>query len=406
MTGDQQSEQGEVMGAHMLEGVKRKRVAWRVRVAQVGGLVVALVLVLVLVLHAAGLSLQGSWPWLGRAVDESPLTGITTLVDIQTNVFYGTITVNGTQQAITREVNQVALTRKMNVVTVSAPPFREITCRVPQVVEIFSKTLRGTYPNKKFNPCEDSYFVYLDMPVVGMYFTSHQLPSDLARSLPDLIAAQAADIDPHLRTVVPVGQHYANGETYQGVPLTEVAAEPLVAQVVLVPELSTFAQGGSGDFELYDANPFHSDQNFHIWSFSGVGVFQWRFTRMNGELVNTADTGIRAYISMTLQLTPDQHWQRDTNLIPTVSSLPLFLDHFSCNFYQLSNVIVDAPSNIADNFTHNSSSLEGCVIHAQPPYVATFVMRFGAWLAADAGAHSLAPSLPLASSAEVTAAGG
>lgn len=394
MADGQLDEVGEVSGAHSLDVALSKRRSWQARVAQVSGVVLALVVVMGLVLHGAGVGPSLAWPWQGRAVDHNPPTGVFTIVSIHTNVNYGTITVNGKKQEINQFDNQVVLERKMNVVTVSAPPFRAITCTLPQVVPQQSD---GSQPCASFG-------LNNGLPQVFMSFTPQQLSPDLTLSLPDLMVAEAAQISAQMQTQVPVGQHYAVGVLDQNTPLTAIAQEPLVAQVVLTID-PTFVASGIGINQGYF--PFVIVGS-NSWTINALVTLHWRFTRLNGTPVSSTSSSDHSSfaIPLALQFTTDHHWQVAGLDPQNRFSYLTYISQFLCIDNQLRGSFVGVNQTIGSGFLPGPSTIEGCVIHFQTPQVGSFVMRFGAWLAVDAGAHKLAPSLPLASAAEVTAAGG
>src|SRR5262249_10129578 len=73
-----------------------------------------------------------------------------------------------------------------------------------------------------------------------------------------------------------------------------------------------------------------------------------------------------------------------------------------------SKLLGGRPANFNSPNALSNRGVEGCLLSAQlsEQEHGTFLWRFGALLAADAGAHTLLPDLPIAPQAEVAAAGG
>jgi hypothetical protein len=395
-----------------LEEALRPRVSPRTRAAQVG---VVLAGMLVVVLVIVGLQ-RGGEPFQQRtaALLSSPTPTNPTFV-IASNVNFGALTVNGYVLKDSPPVATRLLHEGTNVVTLSAPPFGQRTCRFWYTTyQLYSSYQLSSDTRCSLSNSDHSAFAVRGVSmtpdlILDIELNGEDLPPTLASSASR--AAQQAVAAAQPQTMVPSGQYYATGQDAQGHISSRRATAPLHAQMLL-------ALGGCGSSQFC---PLPLDPRLafapgqHIWSVGLLLTARWRFTPSAGPAVYSPTAPLMLPLQIFLDEEGAGGWNVLTLLpsITTVLGLATLADQLTAALCQvgvdLLAELLQAQNLSGSDFTVASNqSVEGCAIQLlQGPSASTaqgrFFWRFGVLLAVDPGAHRLAPWLPVAPSAAVAA---
>lgn len=326
-------------------------------------------------------------------------------VVLRSNVSYGRITLNGRQ--LSGSPPLVATFRTgTNALTLSAPPFLPQTCRI---------MWPGAQVRSGECDTDRSGLTYIingqsvkSVLVVTIEVTQDALPADLQASA---LAAVTQGISAvRLPTTVPAGQYIATGRDRTGQITVLRSAAPLHAEILF--QLSTADPSAPGGICSRYCGTWIDPETAlqivgQIWAIEvEIASLQWRFTASTGGTSTSAVYPALSSINLALTYDGRVGWQVSQDATQVVNGFSLSAG--------LAANICDAGSQELEPLVPQgdyvvevrADDIEGCEIQLQAPdgtNQGSFVWRFGVLLAADARAHHLAPTLPVAPPAEIAA---
>jgi hypothetical protein len=391
-----------------LDEVVRPRVSVRRRAAQVSIVLAVAVVVVGLLLHSVGPFQQGT-----ASLLPSPTPTPATVV-IESNVTFGTLTVNG--QPLTGAPPRVTRLFHVgtNVVTLAAPPFHPHTCHILLPSTQHSDEL-GCRSSRPVGSSVEVHGVSV-VPdfLVDLELGSTDLPPDLAASALAAALQAVAAIRP--QTVVPAGQYYATGQDAHGYITARRATVPLPAELRV-----DLVSCGASQFCPSPLDPrlvVASDQ--HIWSVGLDPIAGWRFTLPQGQPAVLSPTVAIGGLPLQLLLADDGAggWSvvsLISGLVPGQEGTVSLEEQLTAALCQVGISLLEGQmqAQLSSGYSPTAPyqrGVEGCMIQllnaTGSTVLGTFLWRFGVVLAVDAGAHALAPWLPIAPQAEVAAVEG
>ena len=336
-------------------------------------------------------------------------------VALVSNVTFGTITVNGKRLKGSPPL-LVTLRNGLNTITLTAPPFRSKTCTLAWPGQQPTGTDCGAGMGEQVVIGGRTLTPFLTLEVD---LSAADLPPSLAQSAQAAVAAALSGVVLH--TTVPRGDYFALKEDASGVPLAQRATSTMRADLAFLPP------GGSGVNRCAPygfctgALPFASDQEAllptKVWSVSINAQMRWTFTPPDAPplIATPLDEGFPTPIWLVYDGAGG--WQVTA---PNASAAgPPFSTWFSSGIcFAGSMLLTNAAASMGQQFGTGTGgagdhAVDGCAIEmlhnsasgasGPPPPVGTVIWRFGALLAADAGAHNVLPLLPVAPPDEVHA---
>jgi hypothetical protein len=396
------------------EAAVRHRVSPRRRAAQ-GGIVLAVVVIV------AGLLLHSIEPFQrGTASLSASPTPVPLTVIIESNVTFGTLTVNGHALKGSPPVVTSLFHAGTNVVTLAAPPFRAHTCHVPFPSDQHSTELGCSRSRPGGSITVQGVSVVPDL-LVDLELGSTDLPPSLAARAS--ATAQQALAAVQLHTVVPVGQYYATGQDTQEQILAQLASAPLQAQA-----LFSLDRCGPSPFCPSPLAPgLAVAPGQRIWSVGLNLTADWDFTPPDAPPIVSPPVLLQSPLQLFLAYDGTDRtdgaggWRVVTlqpGLVPGPRGTQPLADELTHDLCQAGSSLLGGQVQAQSPNGYSLSNLsipyergvEGCIIQVQGGTSSTvqdtFLWRFGVLLAVDKGAYMLAPRLPIAPQAEVTAVEG
>jgi hypothetical protein len=230
---------------------------------------------------------------------------------------------------------------------------------------------------------------------------------------------------------IPTGDYYATGTTSTGHIVSARAAVPLNATLALAHDNST--QDGLSCGSLGCAGqPILPDQGemgatAGIWRTTESVAIGWRFTTQSGALVATAPFRGGAVTQVGLTYSATSGWAVAEGAPgPYTTDLQTQLMSESCQGgIAVLQALVEKSSLAGQQLSYRQGAAggalgaptDGCAISAESQgnnplapnggakQYGRYVWRWGVLLAADAQAHTLFPSLPIAPKSEIAAVG-
>ena len=395
-----------------LDAVVRRQTPTRARVIQVGVLLALLFVV-------------GGLVFRGYLAAQPPSTTVT--VDdysmnaaIFSNISHGTLVVNGTKLDVHPPVI-VTLHSGTNTISIAAPPFRPRTCRV----DLSRQSAGAGGPSTPVEssvrvPC-GSTPVQVPMEIGGkraatlveMPLTFTDLPSEHQHSVAAVIAQEIEGLALH--TTVPAHQYIVTGVDAQGhltSRLTDTALHADVALVRYAGQVRTtdatcaenICAGENNPRGLCGVSDASGGTAATQWRAISFGVPQWRFTTPTGATAGLSPLNLadQELLQVPLQYDAAHGWRPwgapgwgdDCDARDIMANMQCGAGSSALSVYGSMNIASTGPNGI-----------EGCDIEVldSSGKFARFIWRFGVLLAADAAAHQLVPSLPVAPQAEIDA---
>jgi hypothetical protein len=345
---------------------------------------------------------------------------------IESNVSYGTVTLNGKTLAGAPPLLGT-LSRGMNQIILEAPPFRKVSCQIAWPPTFRQDTCSGPYGYSAFNLGATRTSLTFKgktitpAAIIALPLSADDLPADLHSAAVSAITAALNTTDASLRTVVPAGQHYATGIDQQGFPISSLAATRLMATPLVALHASGYGFHACvaiicpllDDFGT--ASPVsHQGKQWLIASLVAPG---WRFTTAAGDPVAEVTFPAQQTESQTVLLALSYTGMGGWSVAQ--QELAYNVVQGFCEAGREVLVSIQHSSQPTEPDIEAGASAEGCkyqleVPNTSPATAATptpfvpaqFLWRFGVLLAADANAHTFLPDLPVASQAELAAVGG
>ena len=350
---------------------------------------------------------------------------------IQSDVTYGTVTINGHKQSVSPPL-VTALQGQTYDLTLTAPPFRPVSCHVISPPPPASGALpaisqqghcrvarHGSTANLPIIHLHD-IFAYPSL-IIEIDVTAADLSPEQQRQVMTLLTTPALTTQQEIS--VPPGEFIATNVTPDGTITSTRTSEPLEARAFLAPSTSFFPQetfcraitcpvGLSPDMSS-STSAFPTSP---LWAVGVPMGLSWQFTRASGDMAAEVSFPAGSLIEVFLSYDAKQGWQMaQQTLVPGYGSIADQLPTTFCSegsyllYLQLGQPARSYPNIL------NDQVIVGCAmsleqIDSNQPQNTTdlghFVWRFGVLLAADDKAHALAPDLPMASSEEIAAVGG
>jgi hypothetical protein len=376
------------------------------RLAQVGLGAIAAVILLVMFWGSLGT---------GRPAAVAPTptpTPFPPSLSIQSNVNYGTLTINGKKQAWSQPVTMFT-SRDMYIISLDAPPFRQVTCHLSL------NDLQAAGSEQEHKNCVS--YSSIPNPRVGtlafelsIFFTAADLPTGQQSQVTDLLT-QALTIQQE--TTVPAGFYYAtkNSERYDP---GQRASAPLHATATVAPLAPKDPANLSFcvDF-MCPLAPTLAGSNYvltgHQWGISVMLGLRWRFSTSSGTLVSDVlfqdldlYDQVQTSASVYLFLNGAGDWA-----ISQYAPVPDLPNQLASSFCAIGENILRGnapPGEHGTILTLQDQGALGCKWLVQVNNVdqGTFLWRFGVLLAADAKTHAAYPQLAVAPPAELVDLGG
>jgi hypothetical protein len=331
------------------------------------------------------------------------------VIMLQTNINYG-LTLNGKPVQLGND-GYVHLRTGPNELALNAQPFQPMSCTLTWPLApgdgncmMNGSSSYGSDPN--------------EVADVNFQVALSDLPDAQQSTLVTFVHhAVAAAVAP-LATHVPAGQYYPYGYDQNGVPQSRLTSMPLNAQVTVQLKSLTYNRcqnvlcpGFTDPLMIDTGSP---QVNFQIGDDVG-----WRFTTTDGVSIDTFSATAPKnlgpdYISpLNLNVTYDaaHGWSVVSDQGESASNLMNMMQgQVLSNLCQAGSGNIMAAlgatqGNTNSGTTSGQATIEGCTQTFSPNQVTqgTFIVRFGALLAADAEAHKLLPSIPIAPKAEIDA---
>lgn len=316
----------------------------------------------------------------------------------------------------------VLLTQAQNMLTLTAPPFRPITCRID--IAAFGKTNLGRDTCQSEEMGVDGNQV----PVLFMNYSLADLPVDQQLQIQTALHARLDQVSGGIQAIVPAGDQYASGIDPQGVPMVVTAQTSLYAQaVVTLPAMNYEIGCINGICPKYvDSGSYPNTALPTFFTLEFQAHIGWRFFNVAGSLIAvylpTAfgdNHGRMIDYSQGFDLGFHYDGATGWQAIDTDPELPNVI-----TTNQFANDVCQIGETMTTNvFLTNGGvslpgppSLEGCLfvlngggtdlrgvdLHPlEDIQHAWYLVHFGAVLAVNDMAHRLLPQLPRATSDEV-----
>ncbi|HEY7020402.1 MAG TPA: hypothetical protein VH349_04740 [Ktedonobacterales bacterium] len=392
-------------------------------------LVISLTVVVVLV---AG---SFSWQRFSLTPTSTPTPGPGNALIVTSNFNSGAVTLNGKKLAGTVPL-LVRLNPGENTITFSAPPFHDRTCRVTLLAQADPRSGQRTQAagdNCAINIQEPAIrFQGIAVPngYLGFQLTGADLPDDLRNAAESALWLKLANL-PALQ--VPAGDYYATGTTTTGRIISVRAAVLLLATPALVRSNST--QNGPPCSNLgCAAPPALPDEGggstpAGIWLIGESVASGWRFTTQSGALIATSAFRDAGAVAVGMTYSSTAGWSVvEGSPGPFIVDLQTQVISANCQGgFAVLQALIEKSSLAGQQlsfsqgggvFGPSTLQTDGCAMSVEEqnsnplnPTTSTkkyghYVWRWGVLLAADAQAHTLFPSLPIAPLSEITAVGG
>ncbi len=352
---------------------------------------------------------------------------------VTSNATFGTVTLNGKKVAGTIPL-LVRLAPGDNTITLSAPPFHERTCHVAyfaqaniaggQRIEVSSNGCSSgdLDPTTSFNgkSVRNGY--------VALELTGADLPDDLRSAAENALWAKLAIL---AGWQVPAGDYYATGVTTSGRITTARADIPLVATPVLARVNSTqnttpCAHLGCAGQEILPGQHALATP-VGTWRIRESAAIGWQFNTNGGAFIASSPTREGLDVEVDLMYSSTSGWSVvDNRSNPLTDSLNAQIANGGCQVGLNALKALVAKSSLAQTqlafgsgpgASQGPAPTDGCAWKLldgtnsplNPSGAKTygaFIWRWGVLLAADAQAHALFSSLPVAPQNEIAAVGG
>jgi hypothetical protein len=388
-------------------------------------LVLVLVVVAVVTLHSALLP-QRPLPAATPTLDVALLSPA---VLVQSNVTYGTITLNGHKQAVSPPL-VAALQGQTYDLTLTAPPFRPISCHVispppPSAGAPPAFTQQGHCSVLRYGATTKPgiislHGVFADPTlVIGVDATAADLPPDQQDQVTSLLT-QTLTTQPS--TSVPPGEFIATGVAPDGTITSTRASESLEATAFLAPStafLPRFSFCGTlicpRELSPYLYSSFAAFPTNSLWAVQVPIGLRWQFHDAAGHVVSEVSFPPGSGITLFLSYNTQPGWQvAQHDFVPGSDAPAAQLTTTLCSEGMLYQYL--EPKQPAKSFLSilHDQGMAGCEFilqqnvpnQSQNVDLGHLVWRFGVLLAADDQAHALYPDLPIASPEAIAAVGG
>lgn len=314
-------------------------------------------------------------------------------VSIVSNTNYGTLTINGKTQRAAPPLTVTVRDQQPYTITLNAPPFQPRTCQFPPTKSIVPYG---------FHPCNAGQTIFQDQAALTMleiFLTLADLPKEQQQQITSLIATKLT-IQQTLN--VPAQSTIVTGIKQDGTLTTRRAPGPLTASVSLVPS-TDHSQRGVFCFSFTCIGPgaFYGNGSAsgQFWQVQTPIALRWRFATASGQVVSDVTFPVSPEL-LTLLLTYDaaDGW-RIAQQSSSQNALSQQLNQLACSTgvqmlaMQQARYLSGEGWNISIVRNQGGAGCE-LALARQGVDQGHFIWRFGALLAADAGAQKTLPTLP------------
>lgn len=354
-----------------------------------------------LVLAALAVALTALWRALPAASDGPLITGI-----LESNVSYGTVTVNGQVQSAPPPLRVTLHTNSPNIITLNAPPFFSQTCHLTTLKTLDNQAHCSLSLGQLATMRVNNGSVRPDA-LISIALTMSDLSPDLA----DLARSSIVQaITAPQRTIVPAGSYFAASIS----PVLEItsqrAAVPLTASALFTSDIimSPFGRSTYCDAAICPwfldprQGPIPSGE---FWSVIFSTSARWLFANtaagISSEVILPKDVSVQLLLSYHAFA----DWQVSQQGAFGSEADQLNRSLCAAGVTLLSIQLGGQGLNIQP--THDRG-VEGCELQAQTSQgkQGVFLWRFGVLLTADDGAQAMQTALPIAPPEEIAAVGG
>jgi hypothetical protein len=352
-------------------------------------------------------------PKTGAGSPAPQLTPLPSALSIESNVNFGILTINGVEQPEPLPSAIRLHGRSPYRVTLSAPPFRPLTCRFPPpkagtpwggvigYIGGFSSCVAGTgFTMQQQNVTN-----------LEMLFTLADLPKDQQQQITALIPEQ---VTAQQTFTVPAHSWFVSGLTSAGLITTARAPMPLTATAFLVPSRQTGQPGSSClGYVCADSGGFilGGSLSGQYWGVTTPISLRLLLRTESGRVASDVTFPFASVLSLYLMYDASTGWQ-----IGLLSQQQLDQDLTQLVCPTGSNVLTSLAQRASDQLywtvtTVRDHGLDGCKLSLQvnsgenSADHGEFIWRFGALMAANEEAHLTLPQLPLATPADLAAVG-
>jgi len=388
---------GEDLPLIEMETLLNRPPSWRKRLIHLGLLLIAGTVLLVM--------FRGNSPLRHPPPPTDSQTNTPPVLFINSNVNYGTVTINGKKQPGTLPI-VTAAHGDTYTIRLDAPPFRPISCRV-RLSQVASS---GASTGGK------NCVAFIDtntMPdfQVNIIATLADLPPDQQGQVTALLTRTLAA---EQALTVPAGSYIATGFSQASLITSQRVSAPLQASATVAP----FAPRNSPDNTLCVGiicpwmPPSGGIYSFpgHQWAVTVELALRWRFSSASGAAVSNVvfqEAGVFNQIASPLNLSLFRNqagdWAISQNT-PTPDTSSQLQNAFCATGENILRQAAGIGPHISIGIIHDQGA-PGCEVLVQMNNTAqgTFIWRFGVLLAANARAHTMYPTLPVAPPAEIAA---
>jgi hypothetical protein len=389
--------------AATLEAQLARRRSPRRRVAQGAGLLLA-VLTLVVILFR--LAPQRNF---GMTSTPSRPGGINSgrfAVMVNSNVTQGLLTVNGARYDF-QPGRSVPVKQGENTFVLRAAPFAPVTCTLhypDQVQEATQCPIEN----------QDDATITIVIPV-----GPGALRSDGVAQAESAVDAAVHATSAALRTTASAGMHYGSGRLdAQGLPESAMFVHPTSVQLLVTPGPFDANCAAIPSVPIFSACPesfgaLPSPVSGMFWQVNVPLILSWQFMDEVTNARTTIDllgdmgsaSATQYHVTMDLRFDGTRWAVAQSPLHPSASRLEA-IGSAQCDYYidPIARIAVNSGADVY--WQGGTRVIEGCVYGVTVlTNSAMFLWRFGVILAVNTLAHQQAPSLPVATPAEVAAAG-
>jgi hypothetical protein len=340
-------------------------------------------------------------------------TPLPSALSIVSNVNFGTLTINGVEQSEPLPSAIRLHGRSPYRITLTAPPFRSLTCPFPPPK---AGTPWGGVIGyiDGFSPCvAGTGFTLQQQNVTNleMLFTLADLPKDQQQQINALIPKQ---VTAQQTFIVPAHSWFGSGLAPDGQITTTRAPAPLTATAFLVPTQQISQPGSSClGYVCADAGGFilGGSLSGQYWEVATPISLRLLLYTAGGQVASDVTFPFASMLTLYLSYDGSSGWQLGLLSQPQLSQ---DLTQVMCPTG--SNMLASLAQRASDQLywtvtTLHDHGLAGCELSLQvdagenPGDEGVFVWRFGALMAASTQAHLTLPQLPLATPADLAAVG-
>ncbi len=362
-----------------------------------------------LLLAAAAVALAALWNAIAPGEPAVPALTPTPTPDpplllINSNVNYGTLTINGKKQSGKLPM-LLAARSDTYTITLDAPPFRPQSC----LFQLSRPYLSSDPACQGYAFSTPNWMVINGVSVaptfeLGISLSLNHLPPAEQRKVTALLTRR---LTRRQNMAVPAGSYFA-ASLDAGKLNSRRAAASLQASAIVAPapsrenDLVADCAGFicPGSVQMQAASP----SSGHLWNIQANIAPRWRFHSASGALVSDTAFQPTNTINLSLSYHAAGSWSV-ASMRPLTGTLnDLFVDTFCSAGAFILGQLAGSSSSIAIGTSHDRGAA-GCELALTVNAIdqGLYLWRFGALLAANAKAHTAHPELPIAPPAEIAA---